>query len=69
MLIILVKHLDKYIERRFIINQAARMKIHMIHHVLSMKKIDYDNFKILDKATANQMVLIKEMLYIDSLIN
>jgi hypothetical protein len=27
--------------------------------------IDYDNFKILDKATTEQMVLIKEMLHID----
>ena len=29
--------------------------------------IDYDNFKILDKATTDQMVLIKEMLHIDRL--
>jgi hypothetical protein len=30
-------------------------------------KIDYENFKILDRATSNQMVLIKEMLHIDKL--
>ncbi len=30
-------------------------------------KIDYENFKILDKATSDQMVLIKEMLHIDKI--
>ena len=30
-------------------------------------KIDYENFKILDRATSDQMVLIKEMLHIDKL--
>ena len=30
-------------------------------------KIDYDNFKILDRATTDQMVLIKEMLHINKL--
>jgi len=29
--------------------------------------IDYENFKILDKATTDLMVLIKEMLHIDRL--
>ena len=30
-------------------------------------KIDYENFKILDRATSDQMVLIKEILHIDNL--
>jgi predicted GIY-YIG superfamily endonuclease len=30
-------------------------------------KIDYENFKILDRASSDQMVLIKEMLHIDKL--
>ena len=48
------------------------MKIHMIHRVLSMKKSIIIQLitiilKILDKATTDQMVLIKEMLHIDRL--
>jgi len=30
-------------------------------------KIDYENFKILNRATSDRMVLIKEMLHIDKL--
>jgi len=49
------------------INQVHKKMKHMIQHVSTMKKhkIDYENFKILDRATSDQMVLIKEMLHID----
>jgi len=50
------------------------MQSHVVYHLKCLdheKKynhtIDYDNFKILDKATTDQMVLIKEMLHIDRL--
>ncbi len=32
-----------------------------------MRRIDYENFKTLDRATSDQMILIKEMLHIDKL--
>ena len=61
---------SRQIERRFEnINQAAKIKIHMIHRVLSMKKIIIIQLItiILEKATTDQMVLIKKMIHIDRL--
>ncbi len=64
---------SRQIERRSEEHQIRQQKWRHIWFIVfwAWKKynhtIDTDNFKILDKATTDQVVLIKEMLHIDRL--